>query len=120
MRAIKKAVKVIGWAGAAAFVHMQWRAMQAAHRSTDQASAELQRLQSCADAHAETAARIDHDFRTPIGTLMSAIELIRAQPDDAALRAEALDVMTRQAARMTALTESLRTLAHELAEASPR
>ena len=120
MQAIKTAVKLVGWAGAAAFVHMQWRAAQAAHRNTDQASGELQRLRAGADAHARTAARIDHDLRTPIGTLMSAIELMRAQPGDAALRAEALDVMTRQAAQMTALAESLRMLARELADASPQ
>lgn len=120
MQTIKYAAKVVGWTGAALAVHLGWRAARDLRERAHPALQDLEQLRARVDDAARTAARIDHDLRTPIGTLMSAIELMRAQPDDAGLRAEALEVMTRQAARMTGLAESLRTLARQLDEASLR
>lgn len=52
-------------------------------------------------------ARIDHDLRTPIGTIANTIELLRelaARSDDAR---EACDVIERQVRRLTTLSAEL-------------
>lgn len=55
----------------------------------------------------ERAARFEHDLRTPIGTIASAVTLIEGASDDAALRAEASRVIGRQVARLADLAQSL-------------
>ncbi|MDM0084370.1 hypothetical protein QTI17_27590 [Variovorax sp. J31P179] len=81
-------------------------------RETAEALRERSRAQ-LADAAARLA-RFDHDLRTPVGTLMSAVSLLEAAPDDAALRAEALGLFSRQLARLTGLADDLHDLALEL------
>jgi len=57
------------------------------------------------------AQRLDHDLRSPIGTMAVALELLRTS-DDSATQREAMQVLERQVARMTSLTEQL----HEFAQ----
>ncbi|SDH42808.1 histidine kinase dimerization/phospho-acceptor domain-containing protein [Variovorax sp. OV700] len=57
------------------------------------------------------AQRLEHDLRSPIGAMAVALELLRTS-DDSATQLEALQVIERQVARMTALTEQL----HEFAQ----
>lgn len=52
--------------------------------------------------------RFDHDLRTPLGTLTSALDLLRDDPADADLRAASIAVLERQVARLHALTQELR------------
>ncbi|MGI4778844.1 MAG: histidine kinase dimerization/phospho-acceptor domain-containing protein [Janthinobacterium lividum] len=66
-------------------------------------------------AFAERAQRLNHDLRTPIGTMATALELLRAggtrfSDDDL----ETLEVLQRQVVKLTALAESLRGLACDL------
>jgi len=56
-------------------------------------------------------ARIDHDLRTPIGTIANTIELLRSLESDPAAR-EACEVIERQVGRLTTLTAEL----HEIVE----
>ena len=65
---------------------------------------------------ATRAERINHDMRTPIGTLVTALELIDCEADASA--AETRSLMERQLARLTALAEELRELARDLASSS--
>ncbi|VWX62492.1 hypothetical protein VARIO8X_60292 [Burkholderiales bacterium 8X] len=58
--------------------------------------------------HAQRARQIDHDLRTPLGTIASALALMEAAPDDTVLRAEALQVIARQVGRITGVAEQLR------------
>ena len=90
---------------------MRTRRAQEARLSAAQEIGVLHEMRA---ADAADAARLDHDLRTPIGTLAAALELLKGAPDDAALRSEALDVMSRQVDRLVALTEKLRTLGHDL------
>lgn len=64
---------------------------------------------------ARRAHRLDHDLRTPIGTIATALELLRAGNagfDDADI--EALHVIERQVARLTKLADELRELATDI------
>ncbi|MBO9513610.1 MAG: hypothetical protein J7549_05775 [Variovorax sp.] len=64
-----------------------------------------------ADALRQELLRLDHALRTPIGAANAALALLETATDDAALQAQARQVIARQLARMTALTEELRALA---------
>jgi len=55
--------------------------------------------------------RLDHAMRTPIGAARAALAILESATDDHDLQAEARQVIERQLARMTALTEELRDLA---------
>ena len=66
----------------------------------------------CADA--ERARRLEHDLRTPIGTLAAAWELLGDSCSDAALQAEARAVIERQLARLHALADELHAFAASL------
>ena len=57
------------------------------------------------------AQRLEHDMRGPIGAMAVALELLRTA-DDSATQREAMQVLERQVARMTSLTEQL----HEFAQ----
>lgn len=64
---------------------------------------------------ARTAADIDHDLRTPIGTIATAVSLLAAAPADEALRLETIEVIQRQVVRLTALAQRMGDLARALA-----
>jgi signal transduction histidine kinase len=53
------------------------------------------------------AERLDHDLRTPVGTLAAAVELLRAEPPGSAMASETLDVIERQVARMRVLVQEM-------------
>lgn len=57
------------------------------------------------------AQRLEHDLRSPVGAMAVALELLRTA-DDADTQREALEVLERQVARMTSLTEQV----HEFAQ----
>ena len=66
-------------------------------------------------ALAERAQCLNHDLRTPIGTIATALELLRAggthfDSDDL----ETLDVLQRQVAKLMSLAEALRDFAGDL------
>ena len=61
--------------------------------------------------HALRAQRLEHDLRSPIGAMAVALELLRTA-EDSATRCEAMQVLERQVARMTSLTEQV----HEFAQ----
>lgn len=61
--------------------------------------------------------RLDHDLRTPIGTVATALDLLRAGGTGAAgPDEETMQVLERQVARLTGIADALR----DLAEASSR
>uniref|UniRef100_UPI004039A7C7 histidine kinase dimerization/phospho-acceptor domain-containing protein n=1 Tax=Variovorax sp. BK018 TaxID=3450241 RepID=UPI004039A7C7 len=60
-------------------------------------------------------ARIDHDLRTPIGTIANTIELLRGLESDPGAR-EACEVIERQVGRLTTLIAEL----HEIVESRDR
>ena len=59
--------------------------------------------------------RLEHDIRTPIGAMAVALELLKTS-DDAATRQQATEVLERQVARMTSLTEDLRGVARAISD----
>lgn len=59
--------------------------------------------------------KLDHDFRTPLGSLATAVELLRTEPADSEIYQEAMTVLERQIARLHSLTDELHDLSHELA-----
>ncbi len=63
-------------------------------------------------------ARLDHDLRTPIGTIGNAVEWLRTAPLDAESSEEAHAVIERQVQRLTTLTTELHELVAAL-EADP-
>jgi signal transduction histidine kinase len=52
------------------------------------------------------AQRLEHDLRSPIGAMAVALELLRTA-GDSATQLEAVQVLERQVARMTSLTEQV-------------
>ncbi len=74
------------------------------------------RLREKLAAQSREIHRLDHAMRTPIGAARAALEILESATDDHDLQAEARQVIARQLARMTALTEELR----ELAQKRPR
>ena len=65
---------------------------------------------------AERAQRLNRDFRTPIGTIATALDLLRAgNADFDESDLEALRILERQVDKLTTLAESLRSLAEEMA-----
>ncbi|KQW54337.1 histidine kinase dimerization/phospho-acceptor domain-containing protein [Variovorax sp. Root411] len=106
-----------GWgalcAGAALLGMALWS--RRAVRSRNAARAALASKQAL---HAQLLLRVrslDHDLRSPVGAMAVALELLRTA-DDARTHAEAADVLERQIARMTTLTERVHELAQGLAD----
>jgi len=59
--------------------------------------------------------QLDHDLRTPLGTVHAALEILRSTADkDAALRNETMALMERQLARLRGLVQSLHELARDM------
>jgi len=75
---------------------------------------ELASLRTDRIHHAERASRLDHDMRTPIGTMATALEWMNTTLDEPDSQAEARQVIGRQVNRMIALTEELHELAQQL------
>lgn len=63
---------------------------------------------------AARASQLDHDMRTPIGTLATALDWMNTSLDEPGSQAEAREVMGRQVNRMRGLTEELHKLAQQL------
>lgn len=63
-------------------------------------------------ACAERVTQLDHDLRTPIGTIAAALELLDTGSD--AERAETREVLARQVVRLTIHAQRLRELAGDL------
>lgn len=79
-------------------------------------------LQARLDAHqaarreaASRARRLDHDLRTPIGTLSAALALASGNVDPD-LQQEVQGVMERQIGRLTGLAQELHALARQLGD----
>jgi signal transduction histidine kinase len=84
----------------------------AAHPADEAGLAALRR--TCA-AHGARALQLDHDLRTPLGTLAAALDLLgTASQDDPGLRGETLRVMERQLERLRGIAEGLHALGREL------
>jgi signal transduction histidine kinase len=58
--------------------------------------------------------RLDHDLRTPLGTLAAVIELLREEGPVPVSHAEAVAVLERQLARLHSLTASLHDFSQRL------
>jgi signal transduction histidine kinase len=84
----------------------------AGHPADEAGLAALRR--TCA-AQGARALQLDHDLRTPLGTLAAALELLgTAAQDDPGLRSETLHVMERQLQRLRGVAEGLHALGREL------
>ena len=65
---------------------------------------------------AEQVRQLDHDLRTPIGTVEAALEILRTSAErDPALRDETLQLMSRQVARLKVLVHGVHALATDVA-----
>ena len=106
-------VVALAGAGLAALTLGGFRSRQAS-RDREALQAELRRLRAELVVQAGRARRIDHDLRTPIGTVANALEWMKMSEDDAQAQAEARRVIGRQVGRLTALAEQLRDLARTL------
>ena len=58
--------------------------------------------------------RLDHDMRTPLGTMLAALELLRHEPAGTSMHAESIAVLQRQVGRLQSLTDTLRDFAQTL------
>jgi signal transduction histidine kinase len=96
--------------GATAIVGLSLALRQKA-RSAKAAAETLALHQAGQERLALRAQRLEHDLRSPIGAMAVALELLRTS-DDSATQREALQVLERQVARMTSLTEQV----HEFAQ----
>jgi signal transduction histidine kinase len=52
--------------------------------------------------------QLDHDLRTPLGTMAAAVELLRDELPGSPAHMESIAVLERQIARIHALTQKLR------------
>jgi signal transduction histidine kinase len=59
--------------------------------------------------------QLDHDLRTPLGTMAAAVELLRSEQPGTPSHAETLALLQRQIGRMHSLTETLRNFSQGLA-----
>ncbi|MGJ7492906.1 histidine kinase dimerization/phospho-acceptor domain-containing protein [Variovorax sp. ZT4R33] len=58
--------------------------------------------------------RLDHDLRTPLGTMAAALALLRDEPPGTPAHGDAVAVLERQIARLHSLTESLRDFSRQV------
>lgn len=61
-------------------------------------------------------AQLDHDLRTPLGTMAAALELLREEPLGTSLHTETIAVLQRQVNRLHLLTDRI----HEFLQSSDR
>jgi light-regulated signal transduction histidine kinase (bacteriophytochrome) len=91
--------------GLALAFRQQARAVLSAEKALAQHRARLARA-------ALRALHLEHDLRSPVGAMAVALELLRTSDGDDELRREAIQVLERQVARMTSLTQQV----HEFAQ----
>lgn len=82
-------------------------------RGASSAVQQLAALRAHTARQAQAARQLDHDLRAPVGAMAVALELMRTT-DDPALRHEAMQVLERQIARMTTLTQRVHDISREL------
>jgi signal transduction histidine kinase len=58
--------------------------------------------------------RVDHDLRTPLGTMAAALELLSDEGPHSIVHAESVAVIQRQIARVHALAQELREFAQRV------
>ena len=58
--------------------------------------------------------KFDHDLRTPLGTMVAALELLRSEPVGTCMHTESIAVMQRQIEKVCLLTDALREYAQTL------
>lgn len=109
------ALATLGWARAhrahtAAAARSRDASAEAAHATHTLAAYRQRQALRAADAR-----RLEHDLRSPVGAMAVALELLRTAEDEATRR-EAIDVLQRQAARMTSLTEQVHEFARGMAD----
>ena len=75
---------------------------------------ELAGLRADMARHADRASQLDHDLRTPIGTVATALQWMNTAVDEPDSQAEGREVIGRQVTRLTKLTEELHDLARQL------
>ena len=75
---------------------------------------ELAGLRADRIRHADRASQLDHDLRTPIGTVATAIQWMNTAVDEPDSQAEGREVIGRQVTRLIKLTEELHDLARQL------
>ncbi|RZL92684.1 MAG: hypothetical protein EOP82_09500 [Variovorax sp.] len=63
----------------------------------------------------DRASRLEHDIRTPVGAMAVALELLNTSSDPE-IRQQATEVLQRQIARMTSLTEEMRQFSRAVGE----
>ena len=85
-------------------------------RREREVSQALTRLRARHAADAQRAHALDHAMRTPLGTLAAACELLQLPDSDAALQAEASEVIQRQLSQLRSLAEALREFARGMDE----
>jgi len=95
---------IAGFAGLGLAFRQKARTARAAEEKLALHRARMARQALCAQ-------RLEHDLRSPVGAMAVALELLRTS-DDSDTQREALEVLERQVARMTSLTEQV----HEFAQ----
>ena len=75
---------------------------------------ELAELRADMARHADRASQLDHDLRTPIGTVATALQWMNTAVDEPDSQAEGREVIGRQVTRLIKLTEELHDLARQL------
>jgi signal transduction histidine kinase len=84
-------------------------------RGRARVSGELALQQSRQLSWSARVRRLEHDIRTPVGAMAVALELLKTSGEPA-VRQQATEVLERQIARMTSLTEEMRQLARTVDE----
>ena len=75
---------------------------------------ELAGLRADLARHADRASQLDHDLRTPISTVATALQWMNTALDEPDSQAEGREVIGRQVSRLIKLTEELHDLARQL------
>ena len=75
---------------------------------------ELAGLRAELGRHADRASQLDHDLRTPISTVATALQWMNTALDEPDSQAEGREVIGRQVSRLIKLTEELHDLARQL------
>lgn len=63
----------------------------------------------------DRVSRLEHDIRTPVGAMAVALDLLNTSSDPE-IRQQATEVLQRQIARMTSLTEEMRQFSRAVGE----
>ena len=58
--------------------------------------------------------KFDHDVRTPLGTMVAALELLRSEPVGTRMHNQSVAVLQRQIEKVHSLTDALREYAQTL------